>query len=1656
MEEYKNNTGGFNANKIANDAISTPIDNMLSQIQKKAEVNSPSNDLQKALYEIENTTSNASSYNYGTPVEPHNKPSFYEKNYNVDELYGRLAGSGEYVKKFDTYTPNIDNYEYAAQNQSSGEKWANGTLKFGSKTLNAVVGGTVGVVYGVGAFLGDGEVSSLYDNDFSNKLADLDTKLNYQLPNYYTKQENEEGVFSQMGTANFWSDKFLGGLSFTVGAIVSEGIWAYATGGTSLATLGARAGAKLARFGRWGVEGIGEAGVIAGMSKFKGAIGDLSTQTLRAGAQSKSLAIAGGQAGELLSTVGFMGRSAGYEASVEALQFKRESEENFYRNFSSLNGREPNAEDISLFEKDLESSANAVFGVNIAIVGSSNLVTMGHILDIKSPINTGLAKFIDRKAFGYGINKATGEVLEASTKQKIARNVFDYVVKPGFTEGLFEEGLQGVTTKTANKWIEHTYNPKYTSDNFDTMDAMYNAMGEQYGTEKGWKDNMLGILIGIAGASVNVRSEQAAKAEELKYEVAVGKTFGTTLQASLLGFRVQTANRIAGFSNEAKEEGAKGNISKSALAQKSSILTYINAEQTLGKSTSEIVSSMEKSLNLITPSQWKEIGIEEGKIEEEKQDRLTELQSLATQWATNKKYTQYMLGRKLVGEQNLDSTLLEQSLGSNFSKNAQIVEALTWQMTIGENAHTQMRDAQSVFSRELGTEYSKSLDLVSKLKRQTSNRQGQITKNSKIHKELSEERARITQEVAALDAKPKTTDQNKPGLEPRVALTQRLLKINARIDTVTAEMNTIAEEMTKTDNYNKEVGDLDLSSQDLTGTIISGKDLLDLDKNVAKFKSVLASFYENNPQKSQYLNDLLDEYSQAEEVFLQSQVTQRVLVDKAFKMANISSWIGSKVNGKKAMNENTQEWLQDAIDTYSKYKAMSLAREEEISTEVVVEEAVVDNTTAKNKTEKVEPKEIKSQVEIYKQKIEDALKAYDFGYIGNISDILSLEEPTQKDVAEYVRLRKAGKEAGTAVEKKLQNWKLLNSTMDSDNASIVETLKLIEQLEQEVERSNTKDEITPQDTEDFKNTLQGKNNINDYGLGINPLGSVTVQNPQGTSVYRFSHLSAEFLANKVGEETITVNNEEVPSNTKLNVGDIVVVAGVPFTYLAQGKMEITFNDYTVASSIFGIEVMDTKAVGWSYSDVYTVKGEDMVKLESSYTENIKPEKAYNSKPGDKLTLVVDNTDGFNSGKGVDALNFKIYLKDSEGNLIQVLKAHRKVEIGDKVEPQFLALRQQAYKTWVEAGKPKNMDLGITVEVEDIFMGSPEMNIKNGEPTDMAISQEAAQKVEATGYILNGEITVNREIADIDKTYVGKLSKNNSDKKVPIVIFKKGAYYVAFPISMVKVVESKLSDLESILSSNLTVQEQVFKINDLIIKNGITTPKVVFSDLNSDTKIEDLKDAFENNTTFKTADELADTGYKTEDLTKDALIKIDLANLDQTIKDVKVRFNVESIRLKKTKKEVENLKISLAEKASNLADELYKALNTTKGVEAMKDNRFIDIILDGYTTYKEGVKVKYFAPNQGAATIISKNGEKIYGEYQIGTDLANRRGLNILTEAYKHLFVESPNGRIISGLNKAGKEVVTQDMIEKVKEVFSALETLKVQEKELEEGEDNIC
>lgn len=389
---------------------------------------------------------------------------------SLEDSRYRLS-SGTWIPKYESYIPGVDNDTRLSRSQGRTEKWMRGLGKFVGKAALYGLGGVIQPFYGIYAGVSRGSFNAVFDNDFTRWLDDQDKKMDYGLAHYYNREERDMNFLQSMITANFWSNDFLSGLAFTAGAMLSSAVYSGA-GLMNLARTGARAGVALAR------------------------IGKAASDTKKAFGVYLRAARAGQRIGKGLDTLAFLGTSTSWEASVEARSMLMEAEENFRQSYRNAYGREVPYEELMKFRADNADAANAVFAANVGILSLSNIAMFGDMFGM----DLGVDKFIKRNIFGVGAERMDNGTLRAITPkkwQKIAGNTFNIIKRP-VSEGLYEEGLQGVASKSAEDWIESRYNPMAIRQNIGYMEAIKNGFKETYGSNQGWKEIGIGMIIGSA------------------------------------------------------------------------------------------------------------------------------------------------------------------------------------------------------------------------------------------------------------------------------------------------------------------------------------------------------------------------------------------------------------------------------------------------------------------------------------------------------------------------------------------------------------------------------------------------------------------------------------------------------------------------------------------------------------------------------------------------------------------------------------------------------------------------------------------------------------------------------------------------------------------------------------------------------------------------------------------------------------------------------------------------------------------------------------------------------------------------------------------------------------------------------------------------------
>lgn len=387
---------------------------------------------------------------------------------NLRDSRYRLS-TGEWIPKYENYINNIDNDDRLSRSQSGWEKTYRGLGKFIYKSALYGIGGVGQSVYGLKELVTKGTLSAMYDNSFARWLDDMDKRGDYTLNHYYSKEERDAGFFKSMFTTNFWTNDLLSGAAFAAGAILSS----YAFAGAGLmnaARMGARIGATVAGLGR---------AASATKSGFN--------SMLRAARIGRGI-------GKGLDNLTFIGTSTLWEASVESRSGLMESEENFKQAYRNAYGREASYEELMRFRNDNVDAANTIFAANIGILTLSNIAMFGDMFGM----DLGVDKFIKRNIFGVGAERMDNGMLRAITPkkwQKVAGNTFNIIKRP-VSEGLYEEGLQGVASKSAEDWVESRYNPMAIRQNIGYMEAIKNGFKETYGSSQGWKEIGIGMIIG--------------------------------------------------------------------------------------------------------------------------------------------------------------------------------------------------------------------------------------------------------------------------------------------------------------------------------------------------------------------------------------------------------------------------------------------------------------------------------------------------------------------------------------------------------------------------------------------------------------------------------------------------------------------------------------------------------------------------------------------------------------------------------------------------------------------------------------------------------------------------------------------------------------------------------------------------------------------------------------------------------------------------------------------------------------------------------------------------------------------------------------------------------------------------------------------------------
>lgn len=814
-------------------------------------------------------------------------------NVSASDVYRDYSDDSR-IARYDTYsTVNLDQEDYAASKQTSGEIWGKAFPKYWGKLLNNTVGQLVGIGYGLYDAAQTGSMQSLYDNKFMDYVNDVNTYLDNKLPTYKSKADREATGLDYLTNATTWADDFANGMAFFGGAILSEVALEWATGGAAMSTAGARWGAKLAQSEKF-LNTLNKARTLANPAAKVFATGQLETK----------LATTLGRAGELLNTARFTATSAGFESAFEANAFKKEMEEGYYTDFERLNGRMPTVEEEAEFRRNLNSASNGVFATNMAIVGSSNLAVMGKWFNIKSPLSAP-SKWAESKFFGIGYKKVGEEFVEDSaSKLQMALGKTYGFTKPMFVEGIWEEGMQSAVQNTGKNWVEAKYDPKYTKNGLDLIDSFSSGLAKTYGTGEGWKEIQMGMIIGLLGGTAGNRIATGKWNPDYSRAVAENKLIVDT-RNTYSGTRIAEAmaygNRVQQAQENSQKAEASGDFVGQETSRKDAALAQLNFAYNLGYMDEAVSDTVTAIKNMDNETLMQEYGVDEKGAEELKQNMINEYKNTANNYKKNSDFANYFINSKLSKQ---EKELLK---GHDVSA---LREALAYELTMGAEMDTFSSNILEAIKKKVGTtilgqDISDTLaieDVLAKAGKET---------KKEVEKKVSQI-TKLKSEMMALDEEYKkleTTFYNSTSEEQKKSLLAKMDAITTKKAQLEQERNNLARE---TDILFSAAKLKNPFNKDGSNIIITAAKLEVLQEQSQAIKDLISSYEKVSPQDALELQKLVEEYSKALNSFQRYADLARQITDPKLGLRGKRNII-SEIKRDKSPNEATIEMIESLL-----------------------------------------------------------------------------------------------------------------------------------------------------------------------------------------------------------------------------------------------------------------------------------------------------------------------------------------------------------------------------------------------------------------------------------------------------------------------------------------------------------------------------------------------------------------------------------------------------------------------------------------------------------------------------------------------------------------------------------------------------------------------
>lgn len=1413
--------------------------------KKKEESYNKLNSMIKSIQDKSRNTYSGKQTSYGEVIAGNQQSSAADfgvfgkgRTIKLDEAYDFLSDGNIGLAKFKSYMPGRDNEDYYGRSQTTWNKAVNGIGKLVTKTALYGVSGVVGIIPAAYNLIKTGTLSSAFDNDFTRTINDIDERINHSLPHYYTREERDMGFLQSLGTANFIFNDVIGnGLSFTTGAILS----AYLTGGMGVSSLGA-VGAKV---------GMRVAGKMAA-SKIAASAVKSAFGAYRAGAMY-------GRAIGNMAKVGvntFVG--AGWESAVEAQSFMKDSESKYKEYFKNMYGRNPNQSEMAEFKSSISDTANSIFLANMGIVGLSNYLLLGKYLGVdtgfaskyipglKGVSNTyrGSKSFVDRYLFGLGTKKVAGDAgrlqtVKANLFQKSLATIWNVSKRP-ISEGVWEEGMQGVAQRMGEDFIRSRYDKTYLDATSSIVDSFSKAIAEQFTTKEGLKEIGIGALIGgLFGARNGAFGLYERRNKERTINTDVKKFNSNNAFTSQ---SVKDSMRNLAEFNAQMNDPESDYYSKFELSDRMGMLEdTANNFRSMVKSLDENELASEMKVDEETVKKYKEDIIKDFDKKLANYKKASSFAEAITAETSSDLYRSNVANAVFKGLDAEDIAMEASNDIADYVNDNNLFDDINTFYSLSSQAFdtvNQLRELRNEIN-DLNAEIERLATTPRRVEDGNDTEAEAIKQKTIKYDNLNKEYRRLSEDL--LSSYKEVFYSFDPGV-----LALELFKS----ETITAEdilkaYDSVASLSTYIENNKGKK-----EAEDLRNMVVKYQ------KAITQYK-VLRSFMNSIQDKkfmrhdfslfSKFLNDMVSSNTKSIESdrFYQTEGNNISLDEKIDELLN-----NGEINSDEAFTMKVFGHLNDGITQKPKEDILSdfdyeSAMEDLLSAPIEVKERIVDKIYTGNQ-DLLSPRE-KEIYEKYKQGIDD--------YISNLGDspakmIKDLSDKVRRltehrsvyeDNKAIIDMAKSNlepdqrKELDDAISSYVDIMNRRDKGEKVDEDKLADSVFTIEDLGQvgnitdllpyiEQNRIIDKGRISESTLSNFgEDDTNIDSLVNELDESDNTPGANidSAQNPEtlmvrrisndGNERYEIAGLRADkFISSIKSLVPIQISSETNANGTKrysLNIGgETATIIELPY----HARWSIDKESARVLNRYTDVSIQD---VGNSYSLVYKrLDSDELVPYRTGVgfggneVDKIDQEALSSLKKGDKVNLEIDVNDTYNQSlfaeyndavqsgdeKRIESAENKLVsnmvIKVMSGNrFVSVVKADTGGIDG------ISKIRRTAFNKWKkDAGRSATIGVGTHV-VAQTLPGRPVFNMKvngqgYGQIENLPITEKGAEKVSDVGYVLNGKVVLKNgsKYTGFPFAYSILNDKGNNYKniRVPVVVIKgKNGLNYLFPVSL---------------------------------------------------------------------------------------------------------------------------------------------------------------------------------------------------------------------------------------------------------------------------------